>query len=165
MTSDPNYKRFCELSWRGKLTPREAAELEAWLAAHPETQTDWAAERLLSGALEKLPDAPVPSNFTARVLQAVELEKAAQSRRSSSIRRVLDWRLRWAPKVALAALLLVSGVVSHRHFQIQPLKMAESVLAVSEVTSLPNPNVLEDFEAIRALDQPPADVELLALLK
>ena len=70
--------------------------MRAWLAAHPEAQADWEAEAGLSEALGQLPDAPVPSNFTARVLQSVERESAAERRRRSR-----KWQL-W-PQLALAA--------------------------------------------------------------
>jgi len=43
--------------------------------------------------------------------------------------------------------------------------LAQSVVTVSGVASLPGPKILKDFEAIRALDQTPPDVELLRLLK
>jgi hypothetical protein len=44
--------------------------------------------------------------------------------------------------------------------------MARSVTLVSEIPSLPNPELLRDFEVIQALNQtPPADMELLALFK
>ncbi len=81
MSNDPTYNRLRELSWRRKLTGAEEAELRAWLAAHPDAQADWEAEAGLNAALGRLPDAPVPSNFTARVLQAVEREAAAELRR------------------------------------------------------------------------------------
>ncbi len=43
---------------------------------------------------------------------------------------------------------------------------AESVAVVSDVSSLPSPEVLTNFDAIYALNQtPPADEQLLALLK
>ena len=41
MINDPTYTRLRELSWQRKLTPAEAAELRAWLEAHPEARADW----------------------------------------------------------------------------------------------------------------------------
>ena len=101
MTNDPIYNHLRELSWRRKLTGAEEAELRAWLAAHPEAQADWEAEAGLNAALGRLPDVPVPSNFTARVLQAAEREAAAELRRPGWKWRVWP-RLRWLPKVAFA---------------------------------------------------------------
>src|ERR1035437_6364542 len=111
MTDDPIYNHLRELSWRRKLTAAEEAQLQAWLAAHPDAQLDWEAEAGLTATLAALPDAPVPSNFTARVLQAAERETAAEQRRSG-----WNWagwlRRRWLPKVALTASVLCAGVVS-----------------------------------------------------
>src|SRR5947207_1198597 len=79
MTNDPRYHHLRELSWRRQLTGAEEAELRAWLAAQPEAQAGWEAEAELNEALGRLADAPVSTNFTTRVLQAVELEAAAQA--------------------------------------------------------------------------------------
>ena len=65
MTDDPIYNRLRELSWRRQLTAPEKAELRAWLTAHPEAQSEWEAEAGLNATLRRLPDAPVPGNFTA----------------------------------------------------------------------------------------------------
>jgi len=51
--------------------------LREWLAAHPEAQESLDLETGLTEALRKVPDVPVASNFTARVLQAVEREAIA----------------------------------------------------------------------------------------
>jgi anti-sigma factor RsiW len=164
MTNDPLYNPLREESWRRKLTPAEAAELHAWLEAHPEARADWEADAALTQALDRLPDAPVASNFTARVLQTVEGEAAAEVRRSQASWLHWSWRLRWLPKVAVGAVILVSGLVSYHSVQrAHRVEMVRSVAAVAEV---PGPEILENFEAIRALSPaPPADEELLALLK
>src|SRR6185436_14507392 len=105
MNPDPVYKRLRELSWRRPLTESEQAELRAWLAAHPEAEDDWETEKHLSAMLHKLPDAPVPSNFTARVRQAVEQETAAAGRRPGFPSR---WAGRWRvflPRTAAAVVV------------------------------------------------------------
>src|SRR5215510_827474 len=71
-----DYKTLLEKRWREKLTPAEEARVRTWLAQNPESKADWDLESQLSEALDKLPDVPVPSNFTARVLQAIERETA-----------------------------------------------------------------------------------------
>jgi hypothetical protein len=166
MTDDPIYNSLRELSWRRKLTSAEEAQLRAWLAAHPEAQADWDAEAGLNAALGRLPDAPMPSNFTARVLQAAEREAAAERRRPG-----WAWgtwpRLRWLPKTAFAAVILGAGLISYHQFEATRLRQcANSVKAVSDVSSLPGPEALRDFDAIRASD-PTAlpDEQLLTALK
>ena len=46
----------------------------------------------LTEALVKIPDAAVPSNFTARVLDAIELEAAREARARNW---TLNWRALW----------------------------------------------------------------------
>jgi anti-sigma factor RsiW len=166
MTNDPIYKHLRELSWQRRLTGPEEAELRAWLGAHPEAQADWDAEAGLNASLSRLPDVPVPGNFTARVLQAVEREAAAELRwpRGKSLARL--W-LRWLPRVAFAAVVVGAGLVSYHEVQAAHRKnLAESVAVVSAVSSLPGPDILKDFDAIQASNPSPApDEQLLAVLQ
>ena len=164
MINDPTYIRLRELSWRRKLTVGEEAELRAWLAAHPEAQTEWENEDALTAALGQLPDVPVASNFTARVLQAVEREATARRPRPA-------WRLlppRWLPRAAFAGSLVGAGLVCYLVIQNgERKKLADSVAAVADVSSLPSPEILEDFDAIRVSNPAPTPDEplLLALTK
>ena len=166
MTNDPLYHHLRELSWRRKLTPAEAAELQAWLAAHPEARENWEAEAGLNEALGRLPDAPVASNFTARVLQAVERDTASERRRRQRKWRFAEW-LRWLPRAAVAMVILGVGLISFQRVRSPHYRsLVQSVAAVSRVSSLPSPEILEDFDAIRVSNPTPAaDEELLAVLK
>ena len=162
--NDP-FTKLLEASWQRELTPAEDAELRAWLAAHPEARADWEADAALSRALDNLPDAPVPSNFTARVLQAVELENAAAKRQVQS-----KWRWVWRsllPKTALAAVFVGMSLMAFREASYQKQqRFARSLKTVSAVSALPGPDILKDFDAIQQLQPtPPPDVELLALLQ
>jgi len=165
--TDPIYERFRELSWRRPLTPTEQAELRAWLIAHPEAMADWEGEAELNEALGKLADVPVASNFTARVVQAAEREEAARAR---SVRTRFPFTagiLKWLPRMAVAALALFAGLFSfHRYETARRMALLKPVALVSEVSSLPSPEILKDFDTIRALSQAPApDDELLALMQ
>jgi anti-sigma factor RsiW len=165
MKNDPIYAHLRELSWRRKLTAAEESQLRDWLMAHPEAEADWETEARLNAALSRLPDAPVASNFTARVLQAVERDAVAPHRPG---RKWGDWlRLRWLPKAAVTATLLCAGIVSCLLVQDgQRRKMVESVAAVSAVSSMPSPEILKDFDAIRASNPSPLpDEKLLAVLQ
>lgn len=158
--SDP--QKLIEIRWRRPLTADEEAELRLWLADRPEAQAEWELEAGLTEGLNRLPDIDVPSNFTARVLQ--ELERRPVSP------RVGRWKWVWrslVPKAALVAVICGAGLfVSRQHAMARRLEMAQSVAAVSKVSSLPSPEILEDFEVIRQLNfNPPSDEELLALMK
>lgn len=165
MTNDPLYHRLLELSWRQKLTDAQEAQLRAWLAAHPDCLAEWEADAGLNEALGRLQDAPVPSNFTARVLRALEREEAAETRHPAAARPIL--RLRWLSRAAFAAVILGAGLFSYHQVQVEHRKaLLKSVEAVSDVASLPSPGILKDFDAIRALNAAPAaDEQLLALLQ
>jgi anti-sigma factor RsiW len=167
MSNDPLFNRLPELGWRDKLTAADEKELQAWLAAHPEAQEEWQTEAKLSEGLIRLRNVPVPTNFTARVLQAIELESAADERSKSVRGSKWHWPRRWLARMALAAVVFGAGLFSvHEVRTVRRSELAQSVAAVSEVSSLPSPEILKDFEAIRALNQtPPADEELLALLQ
>jgi anti-sigma factor RsiW len=166
MTNDPIYNQLRELSWRRTLSASEEAELRKWLAAHPEAQADWEAETGLNAALGRLPDVPVPGNFTARVLQAVEREAATELRRSHGNWLTWLW-LRWLPKAAFAAIAVGAGLLSYHQVQAaHRKKLVESVAAVSAVASLPSLDILKDFDAIQASNPTPApDEQLLTVLQ
>ncbi|HEY1490559.1 MAG TPA: hypothetical protein VGF90_05920, partial [Verrucomicrobiae bacterium] len=156
-----------EKRWRQKLTPAEEASVRAWLAQHPESKADWDLENQVSEALEKLPDVPVPSNFTARVLQAIEREAAAAAPRPPGNR--VRWFLRvLLPRAAVAAVVLGLGVgvLSHQHTTANRAELVQGVKVVAGVSSLPSPEILQDFETIRQMPASTGpDPELISLLK
>lgn len=174
MNQQSLYQQLLERSWRQPLTTPEQAELRAWLEAHPECRADWEMETALNQALRCLPEPPVSSNFTARVLQAARREAAAAPGRG---RRGPAWwvallrdrwlPVRWLPGTALAAVLVVAALFSYHRFNFNRHQaMAQSLAAVAEISSLPSPAILKDFDAILALDDAPqADEELLALFQ
>jgi len=166
MTNDPFPQRFRELSWRRKLSPAEQAQIQAWLTAHPDVLADWEADTRLTEILVRLPDVPVATNFTARVLQGVAAEEARARRKR---RFSLAWlrRIGWAPQTAFALLLLGGGLVYRHHMIVKGrLELANSIEVVSSVVSLPSAEILQDFDAIRALNQEPAaDEQLLSLFQ
>jgi hypothetical protein len=73
----------------------------------------------------------------------------------------------WLPKAAVAAVVLVAGLVSYGHFQsVKRAEWAASLATVSQVGSLPSPDVLSDFDAIAALGSTPAaDEDLLKMMQ
>lgn len=159
--NESDHNPLSEKSWR-KPTPAEAAELQAWLSKHPEAQADLEMELRLSEVINQLPDVPVPSNFTARVLQAVERECAGGSRRRGPF---WNWSLRLLlPRAATAVVVLGAGLLAvHEHTVTE--RRAELAQSVKMVPAL-SLEVLQNFETIRKMGPPTGpDRELIALME
>jgi hypothetical protein len=113
--------------------------------------------------LSRLPDAPVASNFTARVLQAVDLE---ESRRARKWNFIFDWRA-FLPRAAVAAVAVFFAGLTLQHHELNAHRatLAQKVALVAE-TPMPSVDALKNFDAIRRMSQPARpDEELLALMK
>jgi anti-sigma factor RsiW len=163
MNHDPAYNQLRELNWRRKLTAAEEAELRACLAANPEALEEWKTDAALGEVLDRLPEAPMPSNFTARVLQTVERETAERAR---APRWSWSWRVLLPRAAVVVAVVGLSLFASQQYEVAQRARLARNVVAVLGAQPPPNPQDLADFEAIRRLNKmPPPDEELLALLK
>jgi hypothetical protein len=165
MSQDPLFEHLREQAWRRKLSPAEEAQLSEWLAAHPEAREDWEVEAGLSEGLGRLQDYAVPSNFTARVLQAVELDRAAAERAK---RRHVWFGHRWL-RWAVYSIILTAGLVTYQSYvqRARTEQLAKSLAAVSRVAPLPpSLEILTNFDVICALDRtPPPDEDLLKLLQ
>jgi hypothetical protein len=112
--------------------------------------------------LTRLPDVPVASNFTARVLAAVEAEEARQVRR-----RGFHWN--WhalLPRVAVTAAVLVFAGVTFQRYEADSQRrlLVRNVAQVATAQPLPSVDALNNFDAIQRMSQPArADEDLLAL--
>ncbi len=143
-----------ELLWRRKLSEAERNALRS--------QPELELEARLTSALGQLPDGSVPSNFTARVLAAVELEEAAATRTRSWS---LNWRLLWPRVAAVAAFLFFAGVGLQWHASLSRAALAQSVALVAAQPA-PSVDALENLDAIQRMSRPArADGELLAALQ
>ena len=164
--SNERFHSLREAGWRRPLTDAEQAELAALLAGQREPAPDWQVEAGLNDALRRLPDAPMPSNFTARVMQAIEREEAATGRARKPTWLGLNLRY-WLPRVAVGAVALGMVLVSvHSYTVASRARIIQSLAVLSEVTPAPTPELLADFDSIRKLDATQgADTELLDLLQ
>ena len=149
------------LSLKPELSPEEESRAEAWLAAHPEARAAWDEDRALSRALQTLPDAPVSSNFTARVFQQLDLEIAREQRASGGWRRLLWPRLGWAT-AALA--LVVFSAQQFRTAQRTQLA-ADAALVSKDIARLPD--AFRDFDVVDSLREitPASDDGILFALQ
>ncbi|MCL4178864.1 MAG: hypothetical protein KJ072_14125 [Verrucomicrobia bacterium] len=167
------FEKWLETIQRRPLSPAEQSQLDDVLARNPDRRLLWLQEIALTRLLVDLPDAPLPPDFTRRVLTATDPTAAPASR--------APWRFGWphlprpALGFALAGLVVLFGgigflVQQHRaqsHLVISVADLSRQIELVANATDLPAVQVLQDFEAIYHLSQtqPLADDELLAALQ
>ena len=133
--------------------------------SNPETPVpaDLELEARLTRALARLPDVAVPSNFTSRLMQAVDLEESRRSRR---------WSFGWnwhalLPRLAVTGdLVMPFAGLTVRHYELAAWRntLARNA-AMTSSQPLPSVEALQNFDAIQRMSQPGADQELLALMK
>lgn len=111
--------------------------------------------------LARLPDAPLPSNFTARVLEAVDREGRRPS--GAPVWR-WNWRFFFPRAVGIAGITVMAAVVFHQHeLSVQRLQMARSAVLVASQT-VPSVDALKNFAAIQRMGETARpDEDLLAL--
>ena len=150
-----------ETAWRRPLTGSEWRQLRERMTGHDGSEAeDWQEELALTRALASLPDSPVASNFTSRVMHEIEREEAQVSKSFP----LPAWR-RWVPRIAFATVAV--GLVwfsAHRQEIKQQKQAARELVEISEIASVPSVEVLKDFEAIHRMSQTAAkaDLQLLA---
>jgi anti-sigma factor RsiW len=165
--NDSEYQALIEESWHRPLTADEASRLDAWLAANPAVRTDWETDAALTRELQRLPNAPMASNFTAQVMVSVERELREAARRPSPLERFSRWLRRPASRLAWAVLLIAAGLFGYQQHRANVREeMAKGLSLLASMATLSDPAVFEDFEAIRSLGQaaPTDDEELYAVL-
>src|SRR5580658_5187607 len=124
---DEYYRKIKETGWRRALNRDEEAALQKFLASHPEIREAWGEEAALNGLLQRLPAPPVSSNFTARVLQAVQTAPVRHTWR--------DWfaPAQWLPegrvwRVAMCAMVMGVGLFSFHEYQtLHRMRMAREL--------------------------------------
>ena len=168
------FKQWLDTAIRRKLSPDEEKRLEDRLAEDPSAKAAWEEEMALNRLLNRLPDAPLASNFTAQVLRAIARDARPRRSRAPMLFRWLGLR---RPAWRLAAAGLALGLAGLAQFQYQSIRRERMAVAltsvagkldtVSDLTSLPSVEVWGDFEAINRLSQtqPQADEQLLAVLE
>jgi hypothetical protein len=160
MSERTGNEQWREDAWRDQPGQSATARMRS-AAADSARREELRLERRLTAALGRLPDAPISSNFTSRVLQAASLEEAVAGRRPARKRF-----LRWLPRLAFTCVLVTFGLFSWQRLELsRQAELVQSVEAISSA-SIPSPEILKDFEAIRALSRTPAaDEQLLALMQ
>lgn len=162
---ESRYTLLLQEGIRRALTPAEVAELERLSPPGRDGHTI-EEEMALNLALRDLPPVPLSSNFTARVLQATEAERAREQRKQP----FWPWRApSWAWPRHFAAglaflLILFFGYQEHQFHE--RTQFVQGVALLRQAAELPDLQVLRDFRIIQTLPSGPAsDAELLAALQ
>lgn len=166
--SETEYQKLLDTKLQRELTADETSRLKELTAQHPEIRDHWDEEMRLSGLLDRLPDTPLSSNFTAL---AVEAAKRSELPGSAARRRRLFGRIpmRWlqASAVGCAAFAVAWIIHDQRRVAIRA-ELADNLSAISSVALAPDAEIeaLTHFEEINRLgEQPIVDDELLAALE
>jgi anti-sigma factor RsiW len=163
MKPDPVHQKIRDIAWRRRLTPAEQAELQAWLVTHPEAQAEVELDAVLDAALASRATPSVSSNFTARVMQAIEAETKREIRPAVQAK---PWWHRLVPRVAVAALIIaICGLVYRQNLIAKQNELARAAKEIAVAQALSSATVIQDFEVIRSLTPATmvADENLLAL--
>lgn len=166
--NDDGYNELMETSWRRKLTLDEEAQLRGWLASHPDKQAEWEEEIALTQQLDRLPNAPLASNFTAQVLGQLDLDLAREERQRSTAPGPRSWWRQWAPRFASVLLLgTLAGTAVVQYREHQRNQVVQGVMQVTPVAAVLAPEILRDFDAIQQLGhvRVVSDDELVAALQ
>ncbi len=167
--NDVRNEELVRLSFRRELTPEEESRLEAFFAANPQARAQWEEDHALGRAVQSLPDVPVSSNFTARVLTALDLEEARERRERPTKSRLRAFfpRLGWAAVATLVITFFVHNRNEVKREQVVKV-LWEAAHVSSELKGISEPDaVLQDFEVINRLvsTSAPSDDELLIALQ
>jgi len=173
--NESDYNGLVERLARSPLAPKELASVREYLAQNPERTVDWELECELDRILRGLPDAPLSSNFTARVLSQVQRteEKERTERRRHVLSRVVGWlgSPAHAWQMGVAMLMLTVGLVVHHQYRmVNRSLLAHNVAAVSDLTAGKNLQLWQDFRCIYYIAKlpeasPAEDDDLLNALK
>lgn len=158
--NETEFNRLLEAAQRRPLTAEEETRLREYGLLHPQAQALCEKEAALTQLLRRLPPAPLSSNFTARVLQAVSRETPEPA----PVLRVA-WR-RWftlgrplklgALGAAAAAVILLAY---HQRHLAGRAELAQSLAALGHAAALAEVEVWQNFDAIRRLSELPEEVD------
>ncbi|HEX7859453.1 MAG TPA: hypothetical protein VF773_03945 [Verrucomicrobiae bacterium] len=154
---------------RGELKEAERRDLEHRMQLDSDLRDRFEMEQSLEQLLERLPNAPVATNFTSRVMQAV----AADQRSATSSKRAW-WRIPFVRLATGLSVVTIAGVLSLNEYRkSQRNEMVRSVASFTEIASAMSPEdrpalAFRDFDAIANLSVPAEselDLELLVALQ
>ena len=152
---------------RGELSETERRDLEHRMEIDSELRDRFEMEQSLEQLLERLPNAPVATNFTSRVMQEV-----AREQRNAVAPKRAWWRIPFVRLASGLAVVVVAGVLSVSQYrkseEREMVRSVESFTRIASAMSEKPALVFSDFEAIANLAVPAdseLDLELLVALQ
>jgi hypothetical protein len=159
-------QRLLDIAWRRRLTAQEEAAVREWCRSHGETGAQLAAEFEIAQAIHESRAPAVPSNFLSQVWQEIEREDRARERTQGTVPG-RAWS-RWFPRLAVATLVVMTAAgLWIGHERKLRTEVAQGLAAISTAADVPDPRMLQEFDAIRVMSEAssPIDLELLTALK
>ncbi|MGV3773488.1 MAG: hypothetical protein ACO1QB_11340 [Verrucomicrobiales bacterium] len=164
-----DHDELMEKALKGRLSSSEKAAWENLLRTDPTLASKAAEEASLNHLLEKLPDVPLSSNFTALTVQAALRENRSPRAKATTART--PWWRSWARVGLSGAMACLAGVFLFYQQQVGSQKeLAESIRSVSEMANLPAETgdgeqvaaveVWQNFDAIYRLGHMPRQEEV-----
>jgi hypothetical protein len=162
------------------LNPAEQAHLQKVLTQNPDLTRGWEEDQQLNHLIRHLPNRPISSNFTQLVLQAVTRSEVHAAVLSPLPWWTQFWHAAWIRPAAIAGLLICLGSLGYQQHQSRVRwEIARSLVTVSELSKIAQPEVVKNFDVIdrlnrrllpvpaqlRSPDAGPVDYALLAALQ
>lgn len=163
MNQPSEYEDLLSIRWIRELNGREQDRLERLLSADPKWKAQWQEDMAVLEAVLRLPDVPVASNFTSRVVAALP---CAPDESGPALllptKRIWFRRLAWAPKWCLGfgfAALLALAVFYGEYKRAKSMQFVESLTVITESETAPTMEESKHFEFIQELAPVPLEVD------
>lgn len=165
-------------SLRKTLKPHEQAELDTWLAGHPDQKVIWEEERMVSQWIQDLPPVDVSSNFTAQVVDRLvsETEGVVATKKHAFFGIPQLFHMHGVVICVLAVACMALFYIQNERMERKEVArhvvtLSKGLMAVEEVSELPTLSpaetqalippldILVEFEAINQLTMLPAELD------
>lgn len=173
---NPDAKELFVKALRGELGDADRTVFNELISSDAALRAEFEQEQALEQLLDRLPAAPVSSNFTALVLQQVEAEKRQKKREGEGTPFSLPFfRSAFARVAAGIVAVAAIGLATVNYYEkAQRQTLAESAQTFTALASAISSDkarpeqVFQDFDAIQRLSFPAqgdVDLELLVALQ
>ena len=163
MNQPSEYEDLLSIRWIRELNGREQERLERLLSADPKRKARWEEDMAVLKAIRHLPDVPVASNFTSRVLEALPCTPD-DLLPAPLLPPKRGWfpRMAWAPKWGLGfgfAAILALAIFYGEYQRAKSMRLVESLTVITESKTAPTMEESQHSEFIQELAPVPLEVD------